>query len=180
MRITNHILTNRGCVGNIGGIRGHCMESNPQTGPRNEASKQARARAKAIDRHIGERIRLRRMQKGISQEQLAAALGLTFQQVQKYERGINRVAGARLHDLGFELDVPVGFFFDDMPEKLSHHLAPSPARLSGGGFAEAREPFASNVTSRRDTLELMRAFNQLGSAAQRKAIIDLVKSMALQ
>jgi transcriptional regulator with XRE-family HTH domain len=156
------------------------MESNPQTGPRNQASKQARARAKAIDRHIGERIRIRRVQKGISQERLAAALGLTFQQVQKYERGINRVAGARLYDLGFELDVPVGFFFDDMPEELAHRLNLSPARFSGSGFAEAQEPFASDVTSKRDTLELMRAFNQLASAAQSKAIIDLVKSLALR
>ena len=156
------------------------MESNPQPGPRDETSKQARARAKAIDRHIGDRIRIRRIQRGISQEQLAVALGLTFQQVQKYERGINRVAGARLFDLGFELDVPVGFFFDDMPEKLAHRPDRAPARLSGSGFAETQEPFASDVTLQRDTLELMRAFNQLASGAQRKAIIDLVRSLALR
>ncbi|MGH7120415.1 MAG: helix-turn-helix domain-containing protein, partial [Acetobacteraceae bacterium] len=76
------------------------------------------SRASPIDAHVGSRIRLRRTLLGLSQERLGDAIGLTFQQVQKYERGINRVGASRLFDLARVLDVPISFFFDDMPEPL--------------------------------------------------------------
>src|SRR3954463_11032856 len=76
-------------------------------------------RPSPIDVHVGSRIRLRRTLLGMSQERLGEALGLTFQQVQKYERGVNRVGASRLFDLSRVLDVPISFFFDDMPDSLA-------------------------------------------------------------
>jgi len=76
------------------------------------------ARPSPIDVHVGSRIRLRRTLLGMSQERLGEALGLTFQQVQKYERGVNRVGESRLFDLSRVLDVPISFFFDDMPDSV--------------------------------------------------------------
>ena len=77
-------------------------------------------RPSPIDVHVGSRIRLRRTLLGMSQERLGEALGLTFQQVQKYERGVNRVGASRLFDLSRVLDVPISFFFDDMPDSLAN------------------------------------------------------------
>jgi transcriptional regulator with XRE-family HTH domain len=77
------------------------------------------SRSSPIDAHVGSRIRLRRTLLGMSQERLGEALGLTFQQVQKYERGVNRVGASRLFDLSRVLDVPISFFIDDMPEPLA-------------------------------------------------------------
>ena len=76
------------------------------------------SRPNPIDVHVGSRIRLRRTLIGMSQERLGEALGLTFQQVQKYERGVNRVGASRLFDLSRVLDVPISFFYDDMPESV--------------------------------------------------------------
>ena len=73
-------------------------------------------RPSPIDVHVGGRVRLRRTLLGMSQEKLGEALGLTFQQVQKYERGVNRIGASRLFDIARVLDVPIGFFFDDMPD----------------------------------------------------------------
>lgn len=75
-------------------------------------------RASPIDVHVGTRVRLRRTLLGMSQEKLGEALGLTFQQIQKYERGVNRIGASRLFDLARVLDVPIGFFFDDMAPEL--------------------------------------------------------------
>src|SRR6202161_4131792 len=77
-------------------------------------------RPSPIDVHVGSRVRLRRTLLGMSQERLGEALGLTFQQVQKYERGVNRVGASRLFDLSRVLDVPISFFFDDMPEQTAN------------------------------------------------------------
>ena len=72
-----------------------------------------------IDVHVGERIRLRRILLGVSQVELSKSLGLSFQQVQKYERGANRVSASALYRLSNALDVPVGFFFNDLPDVLA-------------------------------------------------------------
>src|SRR3979411_1138136 len=90
-------------------------------------------RASPIDVHVGARIRLRRTLMGMSQERLGEALGLTFQQVQKYERGVNRVGASRLFDLSRVLDVPISFFFDDMPDRLPSNFGGAAHRRSGGG-----------------------------------------------
>src|SRR6516225_2063372 len=90
------------------------------------------SRPSPIDVHVGSRIRLRRTLLGMSQERLGEALGLTFQQVQKYERGVNRVGASRLFDLSRVLDVPISFFFDDMPDALAaSHGGQVSKRFSG-------------------------------------------------
>src|ERR1700716_3281895 len=121
-------------------------------------------RPSPIDVHVGSRIRLRRTLLGMSQERLGEALGLTFQQVQKYERGVNRVGASRLFDLSRVLDVPISFFFDDMPEPLAHYSGTQSASLAGRrtlGFADAQDAFVDDAFSRRETLELVRAYYRI-------------------
>lgn len=110
----------------------------------------------------------------MSQEKLGEALGLTFQQVQKYERGANRISAARLHRLGQVLDVPVLFFFDDMSEEVGG--APRPA-VSGMGDAPI-ESFEAEAMSRRETMELVRAYYRISDPTVRRRVADLVKSIA--
>lgn len=134
-------------------------------------------RPSPIDVHVGSRIRLRRTLLGMSQERLGEALGLTFQQIQKYERGVNRVGASRLFDLSRVLDVPISFFFDDMPETLSatHASSAQPRRLPG--FAEAQKSFGDEQLNRRETLELVRAFYRITDPAVRKRVFELIKSL---
>ncbi len=129
-----------------------------------------------IDAHVGARIRLRRTLMGMSQERLGEALGLTFQQIQKYERGVNRVGASRLYDLAHVLDVPISFFFDDMPEPLTQGGGEIAARR-GFGFAEAQQGFSDDALNRRETLELVRAYYRITDPAVRKRVFDLIKSL---
>ena len=106
------------------------------------------SRPSPIDVHVGTRIRLRRTLMGLSQERLGEALGLTFQQVQKYERGVNRVGASRLFDLSRVLDVPISFFFDDMPEPLVHSHPGHSTGLAGRrsvGFADGQDAFVDDA-----------------------------------
>ncbi len=126
-----------------------------------------------VDVHVGGRVRLRRTLLGMRQEKLARAIGLTFQQVQKYERGANRIGASRLHELSQVLDVPVSFFFDDM------NNAPSGGLAGVGGLGEeAPPPFEGDPMAKRETLQLVRAYYQIKSPALRKRILDLTKSLA--
>jgi transcriptional regulator with XRE-family HTH domain len=136
-------------------------------------------RPSPIDVHVGSRIRLRRTLLGMSQERLGEALGLTFQQVQKYERGVNRVGASRLFDLSRVLDVPISFFFDDMPEPLAGaHGGGAGAARTMAGFAEAQEGFGVDETlNRRETLELVRAYYRITDPSVRKRVFELIKSM---
>ncbi|MGD8325802.1 MAG: helix-turn-helix transcriptional regulator [Sphingomonadales bacterium] len=121
-----------------------------------------------VDVHVGSRVRLRRTLLGMSQEKLGDALGLTFQQVQKYERGANRIGSSRLFQLSKILDVPVSFFFDDM-ETAS----------SARGMSDANaEPFEAEQLARRETLELVRAYYRITEPTVRKRIFELVKAVA--
>jgi transcriptional regulator with XRE-family HTH domain len=133
-------------------------------------------RPSPIDVHVGSRIRLRRTLLGMSQERLGEALGLTFQQVQKYERGVNRVGASRLFDLSRVLDVPISFFFDDLPDSLANSLDP-PMNRRVGGFTERSEGFGDDTLSRRETLELVRAYYRITDPAVRKRVFELIKSM---
>jgi transcriptional regulator with XRE-family HTH domain len=127
-----------------------------------------------VDVHVGSRVRLRRTLLGLSQEKLGDALGLTFQQVQKYERGANRIGASRLFDLSRVLDVPVSFFFDDMAEDATER---KPAvdididEMSQGGFDV--DPMA-----RRETLELVRAYYRIKDPLVRKRVFELAKALA--
>ncbi len=129
------------------------------------------SRPNPIDVHVGQQIRHRRAELGISQEQLAAALGISFQQVQKYERGLNRVGASRLHDLTRALDVPIGYFFEDVPD--------GPAVSRGGfrGMREEQQPVENDMLGRRETLDLIRAFTRITDPAVRRQVLELVRSL---
>lgn len=114
----------------------------------------------------------------MSQERLGDSLGLTFQQVQKYERGVNRVGASRLYDLSRVLDVPISFFFDGMTEELSGMHGSGHSTHAAGGFAERQDSFGSDDTLyRRETLELVRAYYRISDVSVRKRVLDLIKSM---
>jgi transcriptional regulator with XRE-family HTH domain len=111
----------------------------------------------------------------MSQEKLGEALGLTFQQVQKYERGANRIGSGRLYHLSKVLDVPVSFFFDDLPEGQ----ASTAAQAGYGTISETPvESFEAEAMSRRETLELVCAYYRITDSAVRKRVFELVKSIA--
>ena len=137
---------------------------------------QVESRPSPVDIHVGGRIRLRRTLMGMSQERLGDALGLTFQQVQKYERGVNRVGASRLFDLSRILDVPISFFYDNMPESVS---GVGQGGRTMGGFAEQQEGFGADESlNKRETLELVRAYYRITDVNIRKRMFDLMKSMA--
>ena len=129
----------------------------------------------AIDHGVGSRIAFLRAANGLSQSALASALGVSFQQVQKYERGVNRIGASRLFDLGRVLDVPIGFFFDDMPDSMSGVTSGIRSRLAG--FAESQEGFEDDTMHRRETLELVRAYYRITEPGVRKRVFDLIKSL---
>ncbi len=120
-----------------------------------------------VDAHVGARLRQRRMLLGISQEQLADMLGLTFQQVQKYERGTNRVSASRLFQLARTLDTPITWFFEDMePERSGEQAAPPPG-------TDETDPM-----SRRETLELVRVYSRIDDRKVRKKLYEMAKALA--
>src|SRR4051795_13506480 len=123
-----------------------------------------------IDVLVGTRLRLRRNMLGLSQQRLGEAVGLTFQQVQKYERGANRIGASRLHELSQVLNIPLSFFFDDT----------DPVRAPAmGGFAEPpAEAFESDPLRKRETVELVRAHFSIEDAAVRRRLLDLTKALA--
>ena len=132
------------------------------------------SRPNPIDVHVGSRVRLRRTLMGMSQERLGEALGLTFQQVQKYERGVHRVGASRLYDLARILDVPISFFYDDMPESVSGVRSPSRVPT---GFADQQDAFGDDLLGKRETLELVRAYYRITDGSVRKRMFELIKSL---
>jgi transcriptional regulator with XRE-family HTH domain len=130
----------------------------------------------AVDLHVGKRVRLRRTLLGMSQEQLGTELNITFQQVQKYERGANRVSASRLWDIGQILDVPINYFFDDMTENT---MRSSPRRVSRGSeVVDLSDEQIKDPMARRETLELVRTYYTIEKPLVRKRISEMVKSMA--
>ncbi len=124
-----------------------------------------------IDIHVGSRVRLRRLVIGMSQEKLGEKMGLTFQQIQKYEKGANRIGASRLHQLSQILDVPMTFFFEDAPIR--------PGAKLQAGFSEAKtEAFLLDFLSTREGLELNRAFVKIPDPKVRRKMIDLIRSLA--
>jgi transcriptional regulator with XRE-family HTH domain len=124
-----------------------------------------------VDIHVGGRMRLRRTLLGLSQEKLGNAVGLTFQQIQKYERGANRIGAGRLYQFSRILEVPVSFFYDDMPGETQNA---NPGLSEGEGA-----PFDQEQFGRRETLKLVRAYYAIGNPAIRRRIYELTKSVAL-
>ena len=130
--------------------------------------------ANPVDVHVGGRVRLRRTLLGMSQEKLGEAIGLTFQQVQKYERGANRIGASRLYDLARVLDVPVGFFFEEMSPNTQQG---SPAQL--GGLQEESEAYDFDPLAKRETLELVRAYYRIQDPHVRRRLFELTKALAM-
>jgi transcriptional regulator with XRE-family HTH domain len=124
-----------------------------------------------IDKHVGSRVRMRRMMLGMSQEKLGDALGLTFQQVQKYEKGTNRIGASRLQQISQILQVQVSFFFEGAPTvALGSHQE---------GMAEAPSPsYVSDFLATSDGLALTKAFMRIGDSKLRRRIVDLVEQIA--
>lgn len=121
-----------------------------------------------IDVHVGSRVRLRRTLLGMSQEKLAEALGLTFQQVQKYERGLNRIGSSNLYKISRVLGVSVEFFFEDMSNELAENLAPP----------KKEDRFDMRQIGKRETIQLVRSFYSIEDAGTREEIFSLVKRLA--
>jgi transcriptional regulator with XRE-family HTH domain len=126
-----------------------------------------------VDVRVGARARMRRTLLGMTQTDLGDALGLTFQQIQKYERGANRISASRLCDLSRVLDVPVIFFFEDMPPEV---IAISPA-TKGRGKAKKLPSYAPDPMAKREALELVRAYYKIEDADVRKQVSQLIKAM---
>jgi transcriptional regulator with XRE-family HTH domain len=125
-----------------------------------------------IDKHVGSRVRMRRMMLGMSQEKLGDALGLTFQQVQKYEKGTNRIGASRLQQISQILQVPVAFFFEGAPDVPN-------VNWPEGGMAEAPSPtYVSDFLATSDGLALTKAFMKIEDAKLRRRIVDLVEQIA--
>lgn len=122
-----------------------------------------------IDVHVGSRVRLRRLVIGMSQEKLGEQLGLTFQQVQKYEKGTNRIGASRLFEISRILSVPLQFFYEDMEQVAGDDLA----------FAEpGGAPFVMDFVSSAEGLALNRAFSDIADPGLRRAVVELVKQLA--
>jgi transcriptional regulator with XRE-family HTH domain len=121
-----------------------------------------------IDKYVGSRVRMRRIMLGMSQEKLGEALGLTFQQIQKYEKGTNRVGASRIQQISEILQVPVSFLFEG-----------GPTSNSGDGFAEGTSPtYVSDFLATSEGLALTRAFTRIADSKLRRSIVDLVEQIA--
>ena len=122
-----------------------------------------------VDKYVGSRVRMRRIMLGMSQEKLGEALGLTFQQVQKYEKGTNRVGASRLQQISEILQVPVSFLFDGGPS----------GAVNAEGFREGGSPaYVSDFLATSEGLALTRAFTRITEAKMRRSIVELVEQIA--
>lgn len=122
--------------------------------------------ANAIDRKIGQRVRSRRLEIGMSQERLAELLGVTFQQVQKYEKGVNRIAASRLHDISNALDMPVSRFFEGMSASRS------------GGVSEMSKDYTEDILATPEGAQLVALFASIQNVRVRRRVIELVRALA--
>jgi transcriptional regulator with XRE-family HTH domain len=122
-----------------------------------------------IDVHVGSRVRLRRMMLGMSQEKLGEHLGITFQQVQKYEKGTNRIGASRLQHIARVLTTPISFFFEDAPGEVT--AVPGLAESEPAGYL-------MDFLSSSDGIQLNRAFVRIKDARVRRRLIDLVRAVA--
>ena len=138
-----------------------------------EGDDKSSRRPNPIDVHVGSRVRFRRMLLGMSQEKLGEKLGLTFQQVQKYEKGINRIGASRLFDLAQVLGVSVQFFYEEAPT-LDGQRAP----MADGASDKMDENTIVEFLRSRDGLELNKAFVRISDVKARRAIVELVRSLA--
>jgi transcriptional regulator with XRE-family HTH domain len=143
----------------LGPDKGHALVPQPRS-------------AEAIDVHVGLRMRLRRLQLGLSQEQLAKILGVTFQQVQKYEKGLNRIGASRLFHLGAALGVPIQFFFDDFFDEKNN-------QCRADGVPDATPDTATlEFLCSREGFELNKAFLSITDPRVRRTLISHIRALA--
>ena len=125
-----------------------------------------------VDRHVGQRLRVRRSLLGMSQEKLADSIGLTFQQIQKYERGLNRISAGRLFQFSKILEVPIGYFYDQ-------YIPQDSAKAKQGLSDNKQASFLSSDTLQsKETIELLRTYYSIQDDELRKDIMKFVKSMS--
>ncbi|HVI29503.1 helix-turn-helix transcriptional regulator [Hansschlegelia sp.] len=124
-----------------------------------------------VDKHVGSRVRMRRVLIGMSQEKLGEALGITFQQIQKYEKGTNRIGASRMQQIATVMSVPVSYFFDDAPG--------SEARPEGFGESQGSDYVVDFLTTT-EGLQLNKSFVRIQDAKVRRKIVDLVAALADQ
>ncbi len=141
--------------------------------------------ADPVDIHVGRRLRQRRTLLGLSQDKLGRAVGLTFQQIQKYERGANRIGASRLLQFSRALTVPVAYFFEDAPgltDKPSRASAKSDGKMKAGPKGAVRDgaldAAGHDPFSRRETLDLVRAYYAISKPIVRKRVLDLLRELA--
>jgi transcriptional regulator with XRE-family HTH domain len=132
-------------------------------------------RANPVDLHVGGRVRFRRMLIGMSQERLGECLGLTFQQIQKYEKGVNRIGASRLFELGKALGVSVGFFYEDAPTLNTINV---PLGFGESPTESYSESYIVDFLGSREGLELNKAFARITDPKVRRSVVDLVRSLA--
>jgi transcriptional regulator with XRE-family HTH domain len=127
-----------------------------------------------VDIHVGVRMRQRRSLLGMSQTTLGKAVGLTFQQIQKYESGSNRIGSSRLYEFARVLDVPVSYFFDEMPANVLSSRGRKGFGEGGTPFAQEKDPLI-----KRETLELVRAYYKIRESQVRKRIFEMIKAVGM-
>ena len=143
------------------------------TKPRRQRRRVAVDGPRPVDVHVGSRLRLRRTLLGVSQEKLGDSVNLTFQQIQKYERGANRVGASRLYEFSRILDVSISYFFDEMPKDVADSYRSEVKGLSD----QIQENMETDPMVRRETLELVRAYYKITDVRVRKRLYELVKAV---
>lgn len=146
-----------------------------KTKRRTQRSGDELVRPTAIDRHVGSRVRQRRMMLGLSQTALATKLGVTFQQLQKNEKGTNRIGASRLLDLSQSLDVPIQYFLDDMPADVAAAVG-----VKKGQHTHSPPTDEESVMTRAETLRLVKAYYEIQDRRVRKRVYDLAKILAVE
>ena len=134
-----------------------------EASPRRAAPRRTRGKPTSVDAHVGQRVRFRRSLLGMSQEKLATALNLTFQQVQKYEKGANRVGAGRLYQLSQALEVPVSYFFEGLEDQPDE----------GTGALES-----ADLLTRRETVDVIRSYYGISDSGVRQQLRDLLRTLA--
>ena len=146
-----------------------------------QTKKKTKGSADNIDKHVGQQLRSRRTLMGLSQERLADAIGVTFQQVQKYERGTNRVSASRLYSFSKILDVSIDYFYAGIENIGSENINIGMSDNDQGDFdvsAIKGNKLPENILNRKETIDLAKAYYSINNEQKRKEVLKLVKSMA--
>ncbi|MGB0694613.1 MAG: helix-turn-helix domain-containing protein [Rhodospirillaceae bacterium] len=144
--------------------------------PASESNDSGSTTADPLDVYVGNRIRIRRTLLGMSQNQLAQSLGISFQQVQKYERGTNRISSSRLFDIGLRLGVDISYFFADLPDSIRAERRPMAHVAENSSAETTRGQTPADPFNRTETLELVQCFWRLPNDKARQTTLDMLKA----